>query len=182
MDNNPQNIFWTVIRATPFILPPIIACATVINPNQANKLFFIASCLTSISSPILKYTFKTLYNLLGTDTLPILGRGSRPGPCITFFSWKTPDLIAFGMPSGHSQMVWFVAIYLILAIFRNNRELQVATKLIIYSVLVSSAIIISYSRVFIDKCHTIEQVIVGGLIGSFTAIVTHMLDSPVLAI
>ena len=79
------------------------------------------------------------------------------------------------MPSGHSQTAWTFATYFILKIIHNfyntNYNAKTTTLfdyiwlLVSCSLVLSTAIYISYSRVYIEGCHTIQQVIVGGFIG-----------------
>ena len=76
----------------------------------------------------------------------------------------------YGMPSGHSQFVWFFSFFIILYIFFNNnyKDKLLNTMLILSLSLIS--IIISISRIYIN-CHTTKQVIVGGIFGIILAII-----------
>lgn len=82
----------------------------------------------------------------------------------------------FGMPSGHSQLAWTLATYIICKIINNfiNKDDKITKTLVTFDyiwiiisciILIISAGYISYSRVYIDSCHTIQQVTVGGLLG-----------------
>ena len=94
------------------------------------------------------------------------------------------------MPSGHSMTTWAVVTYLLLCLyeynqlelvdnnlenqntsfnilgeFTNNVTINKVYTYLIVIILVSFAVLVSYSRVPIENCHTIQQVIVGGLLG-----------------
>ena len=64
----------------------------------------------------------------------------------------------YGMPSGHSQLAFFCFFY-----FANkNNFLETLIMLLL-------SIYISYTRVIL-QCHTVNQVLVGSVIGSFLGI------------
>ena len=94
----------------------------------------------------------------------------------------------FGMPSGHSQIAWTFTTFTVLQLFDKGNEMTIMEKdtdsgssldnakykilktiykykyevsalLIIYSILVS------FSRVYVEGCHTIEQVTIGMIFG-----------------
>ena len=115
--------------------------------------------------------------------------------CSSFLKFDKKRPISFGMPSGHSMTTWTVVTYLLLCLyeynqlrfvnkdsniveldntdtesnilgdFTNNKAINKAYTYLIVITLLSFAIMVSYSRVPIENCHTIQQVIVGGLIG-----------------
>jgi membrane-associated phospholipid phosphatase len=120
-------------------------------------LFLIAEITINM---ILKKIFETL---MGNYNFPIIGRGTRP---YNFKScgYFTPRLknklldngiASFGMPSGHSQSFAFIATLISLH-FKNNFKTLI---------LVFLTCIAMYMRVYIEKCHTISQTIIGALIG-----------------
>jgi membrane-associated phospholipid phosphatase len=69
------------------------------------------------------------------------------------------------MPSGHAQISWMFTIYWSMKIW-NDRERSDASKMIPILILLVFSIGVTYSRVFWAKCHTIQQVVIGSLIGS----------------
>ena len=121
--------------------------------------------------------FKPIYNLLGKTSISVLGKGFRPdgaNSCTFILDDKKSE--SFGMPSGHSQLAWTLATYIIFKIiynFKNKQnELNKSTLTLNYIWITVSSIIlivfatyISYSRVYVDGCHTIQQVTIGGLSG-----------------
>lgn len=75
----------------------------------------------------------------------------------------------YGMPSSHSQMMWFFSSYSILfLIFRlrhiNSSVLELIWKVVVAMALVAAAIVVSYSRVYL-LYHSWSQVIWGAVIG-----------------
>lgn len=119
-------------------------------------LFLVAELIINI---ILKKIFEIL---MGNNNYPIIGKGTRP---YNFKScgYFTPRLknklytsvVNFGMPSGHSQTFAFIATLI---------SLHIKDKLKIL-ILVFLTFIAMYMRVYVEKCHTVSQTIIGALIG-----------------
>ena len=73
---------------------------------------------------------------------------------------KYGELQKYGMPSGHSQIIWFILFY------KPKKDLQHLIGFII-------ALLSSYQRI-ITKNHYLDQVIIGSIIGIILAyIVTN---------
>ena len=108
--------------------------------------------------------------LMGNKKLPIFGYGIRPKGakyCGLFIKPNSNGIpTSYGMPSGHSQNAIFFSTYVILNLI--NGKFKYLTKVYgtIFFTLVGLGIM--YSRVYL-KCHTVEQVIVGGVIGGVLA-------------
>jgi membrane-associated phospholipid phosphatase len=100
------------------------------------------------------------------------------GLCISHWSakmlkkfWRQPrpvgsHLSSFGMPSDHSMFTCFMAVYLILHLREDTvapRSFRVSS---IALLVVTGAVM--YSRVYL-LAHTVEQVLVGALLGSVLA-------------
>ena len=167
-----------------YIILGLINC--IVNPTyNASYIFIIILALFPINWVIKHLIVLPLYNVLGKTTIPIIGLGKRPQgatSCNIILELDNKIATSFGMPSGHSQMAWTLGTYLICRIINNwynkeyNKEKEGKNKTestvlgyiwLILSVLIILTIIIyiSYSRVYIDGCHTIQQVIIGGLLG-----------------
>jgi membrane-associated phospholipid phosphatase len=78
-----------------------------------------------------------------------------------------------GFPSGHSQIAWFFAIFMIcyLLDLSKTRGKNVEVDILSTIILLGLAFTISFSRlgylrVLGNPCHTPEQVIAGGVLGS----------------
>ena len=168
-------LFPTLSRTTPALFLITIVLNCMVNPSYESFYLLIVYILECISNHTFKKITEFIYNLVNTKSLPILGIGSRP-PNANSCGFILDNSIAtsFGMPSGHSQSAWFIATYLICKIikkFNNNKTTEKKSPIdyiwivVSCSIILFSAIYISYSRVYIEGCHTIQQVIVGGLIG-----------------
>jgi len=150
--------------------------------------------------------YKLAHILLNINTLPILGIGKRPlgaNSCHLLLDGKTVN--SYGMPSGHSQIAWTVSTYLLLkivwhpiyTIYTTNTTNTTNTTTIhnklayismskwcyyIFSVctLILIPLYISYSRVEIEGCHTKQQVIIGGIIGSIMGFTMYLFEIPII--
>lgn len=76
----------------------------------------------------------------------------------------------YGMPSSHSQFMWFFATYVIYFVFirlhhmNNNTTLENVWKAVITFSCVTLAVIVTISRVYLQY-HTWRQVLFGALVG-----------------
>ena len=79
----------------------------------------------------------------------------------------------FGMPSSHSQFMWFCSTYMLLfSLLRlHNTNLW---KVLCVLVVVGASTTMSYSRVYLQY-HTVSQVVWGGLVGGIGAILWFLL-------
>ncbi|XP_066975722.1 dolichyldiphosphatase 1-like isoform X1 [Macrobrachium rosenbergii] len=91
-----------------------------------------------------------------------------------------------GMPSSHSQMMWFFSSYSILfLIFRlrhiNSSGLELIWKVLVALSLIATAVVVAYSRVYL-LYHTWSQIIWGAVIGVMLGVswfsFTHLVLSP----
>ena len=170
----------TLARASPAICPILLFINCIIYPSFNSFYIFIIYFIIMFLNYFEKVLiFKPLYNLLGKKKIPLLNIGSRPdGAKSCKFTLDNKDAKSFGMPSGHSQLAWTLATYFICKIIfnfvnknkkndKNNAILSLNYIWIILSsiLLIVSAGYISYSRVYIEGCHTIQQVIVGCILG-----------------
>ena len=114
--------------------------------------------------------FKILYdnfgykNHKGQITLPLLGIYNRPKNaknCGFFINDTYSKTQSVGMPSGHSQFVFTFSIFLIRYIILNKDKYILIKNFI----LLCFAGLIGLSRVYLAKCHTLQQVIIGSIIG-----------------
>lgn len=123
----------------------------------------IGLCLSGLLNIIIKYT---IYISISKQNRKYFLRPNNAKGCDACCSENLAhDKIGF--PSGHTQMIWFFVVYLFLYSYQkyNNDSFYFSPILIIL------AISISISRLgwLGNECHTITQVIIGGLIGSISS-------------
>lgn len=176
MDTVRQIRIWNMIRASPEMVPIVLAIGFLGYPKPEILFLFIASYGNLLVNLGLKeLVFKPLYNMVGKKELPILGRGIRPigaKACDTFLSCPITPATSYGMPSGHSQFAWAIVSYFLMRIWSDSksvmgfdREGTIIAKTIQTVLLLLFGTTVSYSRVYVEGCHTIQQVTVGGLVG-----------------
>ena len=187
-----NNLNPTLSRSTPVIFSYLSLLNCMINPSYQSFYLFVAFNSINLSNWIIKHLIvKPIYEHLGKKTLPILGIGTRPlnaTSCGIFLDGSVST--SYGMPSGHSQIAWSVAIYFILKIIKNwynNDKDNKPITIIGYIWIILSCIIIlgiatyiSYSRVYIEGCHTIQQVIIGGILGCVMGFLVFFFETPVI--
>lgn len=186
----------TLARLSPLLITIILIFYHIINPFYVapiylNVMFGYVKILNWILKNII---FNPIYTFANVSELPIIGKGIRPTNakyCNYVLSGNLST--SFGMPSGHSQIAWAIAFYLLCKYFiiirnlldnKNEHNTKIIIKIIWCIILCISIIIIaiyiSYSRVHIDKCHTIQQVIVGGIIGIVCGFIIYYFEDDVL--
>lgn len=95
--------------------------------------------------------------------LGVFGKIGRPNGaynCGIIRNGKKNIALSSGMPSGHSQLAWFVFAFFASYLYDINYRYK-------YIFIISGGLIssfLSYSRVLVN-CHTIEQIILGSSIG-----------------
>ena len=136
--------------------------ATMIYALMINDIYlFIFMIISNMINGVLKY--KIAKPIMGDKYYPILGKGSRPKGAANCGIWKDPPghkTTSYGMPSGHSQEATGFTTYMILKNIYNGYALYDIRNIILSSL----ALFIMYSRVYLN-CHTVQQVIIGGLFG-----------------
>jgi len=162
------------LQTYPVILPIYTLVISLLINNMQWCLFACWSIITLFSCPVWKAFFRFIYEYTGRKSLPILGKGGRPSGAydcwgFTYCSTCLINDIAYGMPSGHSLFSWMVSTYLILYLSKGEYQDDLdKTNLSSYIpkviVLILLAFAVSASR-YVSGCHTIQQLVVGGLIG-----------------
>lgn len=184
--------FWSAIRATPFMFFFHALALAATYPSPRHLLYLAAYCINFVANGATKLGMRAIYRSLGVKRLPLLGLGMRPAGatnCSTFLTWPNTPAITYGMPSGHSQNAWFFATFMILELWRYYRvgsddngckgaadnivSRHPALAITLAVGLAVFAAVVSYSRVWVEGCHTIEQVTVGGLLGIGLGIGAH---------
>jgi len=189
----------TLARTSPVSLTLIMILYAMMIPGFNSFYIVILVCLTTLFNAFLKIAvMKPLYKLTGSNDLFLLGIGTRPaGATSCQFDIDGKKATSFGMPSGHSQIAWTIGTYLICRLINRfidnvNHNLKPSsnstlTTLILddiwifisVGVLLCVMIYISYSRVYIEGCHTIQQVSVGGTVGVVLGFLAFYFESDI---
>jgi membrane-associated phospholipid phosphatase len=179
-DKTRQVMFWSIIRATPIIVPSAAIVASILDYKYVP--FLVGTGITYIINQTLKYSLQYLYSIpvLSNILTSTIGPGTRPeGACnsSSFLKWPAKPARTFGMPSGHSQTAWYLAGFVfghLYIKYADTRQLSYWSSIHMFigtAFVTVFAALVSYSRVYIDKVHTIQQVIIGGIIGLITGLV-----------
>lgn len=129
----------------------------LINQEPVNLYFFASSLLFGeVGNRLLKNTTK----LLGPDFQPFQRPNPPLGGCSVFYDPVSSG--SWGMPSGHAQIAFMAGVFWVLYIFDNYK--LTTSRVFSIIVLLFMSLFISLSRVMIG-CHTIPQVVIGGIIG-----------------
>uniref|UniRef100_A0A672RVB4 Dolichyldiphosphatase n=1 Tax=Sinocyclocheilus grahami TaxID=75366 RepID=A0A672RVB4_SINGR len=105
----------------------------------------------------------------------------EPRPC----GGHTSVTTEYGMPSSHSQFIWFFVVYFFLFLYlrmhqtNNARCVELLWRHILSITLLAVALFVSYSRVYL-LYHTWSQVIYGGVAGMVMGVVWFFITQEVL--
>ena len=181
----------TLARTSPSIIPIGILLYCLSDPSYHSFYIMGLFVINFVLNPVLKnFIVKPIYKLTGKTEFPIFGIGNRPeGATSCSLSLDNIKSTSFGMPSGHSQIIWSIGTYLLCRAINNiNNKLNSTTWSvlsyiwsIIYCILLLSVMIyVPYSRVYIEGCHTLQQVIVGGIIGAGFGILAFFMEDTII--
>ena len=185
IDSERLKVLPILARSTPATVIIILVTNLILNPSMNAMYLLLMYVGNMFLNYGLKFLFsKTLYSNKKTS-LSFLGTGTRPtGASLCGISLNsTKKEASFGMPSGHSQLIWATVIYLICKVTNkyvnnevNNTVLSILWLIFAYVLLFGVGIYVSYSRVAIEGCHTVQQVIVGGLVGTIYGLITFLIE------
>jgi len=190
--NSGNALISTLSRISPILLVIITLLNCIVNPGYHSfYLFIIMIALFPINWIIKHLIVKPIYNFLKTENLPILGIGKRPKGATSCQNILDENhYFSYGMPSGHSQLIWTFGTYIICKIIENcintskhnNPPTILGYIWLVLSccIVLISMIYVSYSRVYIEGCHTIQQVVVGGLLGITTGFIVFYFEDNIV--
>ena len=162
------DYFISNVRAFPCTVTVFSIVSGILFKNKVTLFFGIYIYICDCIAMLLKKGTSLLYKFFNTDYLPILGYGTRPKGakhCGCFITESNLEGItkSYGMPSGHSIMASLTLTFWVLYFLDNIKNVKKRNHSIFLLGLICSSVIIS--RVYL-KCHTIQQVIIGSLIGA----------------
>lgn len=176
----------TLSRTSPVTIIIILVLNLFVNPS-VNSLFLLCMHIGNLvlNFGIKNFIFKPIYKSKKTNSLPFIGIGGRPKGATNcgFEVGSKEKATSFGMPSGHSQSIWAVITYLLFKITNkymnnevHNEVLSVFWLIGAYLIGLTVGVYVSYSRVYIEGCHTLPQVIIGGLIGFIYGMIVFFIE------
>lgn len=179
-----------IYQTFPITLPFFTIFYGILSINYWLIAFSISAISSNLTNKLIKNIFEFIYKLLNKKYLPILGIGDRPPGainCCAFIDWTKCNKLSdsFGMPSGHSQLAWFCFIYGTLYMATHIRKTNIDRYkgriwfIVSSCILLIMAITLSYSRVYLG-CHTIQQVILGALIGIGFGLLSFWISSMII--
>lgn len=169
---NEHSLLNAFFRSTPCTMPIILILIYFFTRNIFIYYLFIGYCfcfvgILPLKDIIFKLPGKYLSNIYQNVDFPIIGRFKRPegaANCDCFY--VSPDNYSFteGMPSGHSILSGFVAVFMYNFVIENY-NIKPKYKPFILFLAFSFVLYTMYSRVLMN-CHTVQQTIFGAIIGS----------------
>lgn len=159
------DILVGIARAFPLIVPLTSLIYGFIFNNNVGIFFGVYAYLCDMISHFFKRLAQQIYG--DKESISILGIGRRPTGakyCGLFISESnlSGKSTSFGMPSGHSASAILTLIFWVYYVWnKNNKNLRTLLSIILIVLICLS---ICVSRVLLN-CHTIQHVLVGGLIG-----------------
>jgi len=182
------NVFCLLLlehaKLTPFTLPILFILIFVLTLNTRYMYLLALVFANMFINTIIKQGIMGLYKYKKVLTLPLLGLGYRPKgakSCAVYGDKIEFEIQSFGMPSGHSQIIWSIIAYYIFRLYDDNKD--TANFKIYYPFMVAGLVsigtFVSYSRTRL-KCHTFRQVLLGGIIGGGTGIGAYYLEPHVV--
>jgi membrane-associated phospholipid phosphatase len=158
-------------RAFTVITPVTAILYGAIFRDSAGVFYGLYAFFGDATNHYVKKGFKKMYGK--RESLPLLGKGGRPTGakhCGTFIHENNLEgkPSSFGMPSGHSQMATLTATFWILYLYQKyGWEMR---NIFSMGLVVLVCLGILYSRCYL-KCHTVQQVVLGGLFGIIYGVV-----------
>lgn len=168
---NEHSLLNASFRSVPFTLPIIIIFIYFYTNNLVFLYLFLGQYIVQLSTPVFKdliaYPIGVyLSKKFNTDDIPLIGRFKRPiGASNTGCFYISSDNLSTtqGMPSGHSMITAFVCVFMYYYIvdyynISNTKKIYVLLPCLLIT------LYMMYTRVLMNA-HTIQQTIVGSLIG-----------------
>lgn len=157
-------MFLVLMRAYPMIINLVLIFAYILSYEKFYLKIFYILTMSSIFNFVLKT--KVFEPIMRNKNFPLFGTGKRPignNNCgLGIFNHNLRR--GYGMPSGHTQYAGVLSAILSRKLYysKYNNFIKVFGILGLFLLVIS----VAYSRILL-KCHTIQQTVVGGLIGIF---------------
>lgn len=178
-----KELFYQFVKSSELVMVYINIFLSIIYGESKSLFLTFLIIFGSYFNYFLKhYISVPIFNIFN-DYIPIFGQGSRPkgaSDCGYFTNCPATISKSFGFPSGHSQFAGIYSGFLIRDIIysktKNGKFSSLKSKdkfSVIFLVLL--VFIMMFARIYIEKCHTIEQTVFGASIGFFLGYKSHYL-------
>ena len=176
-----KDLFYQFVKSSELVMVYINLFISIIFGESKSFFLVFMIILSSYFNYFLKHTISVPLFDKFNDIMPIFGQGSRPigaSDCGYFKNCPAKPSKSFGFPSGHSQFAGIHSGFLIKDILHRKTKDGKFTSLSSkdqFSVIFLLLLVLTmmFARVYIEKCHTIEQTIFGASIGLFLGYKSH---------
>lgn len=138
VDDPVFGISMILVSLLPLIAPVVVLTIAIHQKSKHHFLFLMGLIVSHLLAKFLKKVWK------------------QPRPAGAFLS-------NYGMPSDHSMFMFFITSYVTWSLARNPLLKSSGFVVTLLSMIVTSTVV-GYSRLYLGV-HTLEQVVVGGLLG-----------------
>jgi membrane-associated phospholipid phosphatase len=156
-----MNFLQNIMEHIPILILMYFLYMYMIFQNKLSLILFVLSILTSFINVYVKFK---LMNWMKekNHSLPILGNFCRPIDinCDKIDTNKFYTAIHYGMPSGHTQLLFFILTFYYFYTKDNN-----TISYSIFYPLFLLSIFVAISR-YTTRMHSPQQIILGGIFGS----------------
>ena len=180
------NIINEIFRALPLLSSIIFGIIYFITKDLYMFYIFIGTLISGIITDIFKnlifkyieillsyYNFNTVKSILGTFERPCGAKN-----CGNFYINETNFSYTKGMPSGHCILAGYLSIYMYYYII-NKYKIDKKKHNYVLLLCVLFIFYIMHTRILFG-CHTLEQTIVGGIIGMFLGHYYYLLSNKII--
>ena len=157
------------MRGFPMIINIFLVLGYIFLHNNFYLKILLVLTASGLSNHILKE--KVFKPLMGNENFPIIGIGKRPhgaSNCGLFYNNNLSK--SYGMPSGHTQYASALSTILSLKLYYSNYNNNVKVFGLLGFILL--VCLVAHSRIML-RCHTLQQTIVGGIIGIFIGYISY---------
>lgn len=176
-----RELFYNFVRASELVMVYMNLFSFLIYGNFKWLFIAVSLMIDANINYFLKHKIAVPLFKIFNDYIPIFGKGTRPegaSDCGYFSSCPSKPAKSFGFPSGHSQFAGIQSGFLIKDILHNKTKngkfssLKMEDKISVL-ILFGFILVMMYSRVYIEKCHTLEQTVFGAAIGLYLGFFSH---------
>lgn len=193
--NMRKDLFPTLARTSPLTFGCTIFIYAVVNPSYESFYLLVMYTVILCSSWVLKnLIIKPFYKLIRQTNVPVLTFGLRPKAAKGCSSFVIDDKFSntFGIPSNHVQLIWAVVVYILCKITVNWNNATKSTYdanqtaitalghiwiIVSWIILLSFSMYVSYSRIYIEECNTLFQIVVSALIGGISGFLVYWYEN-----